>query len=235
MASEIMDPQEFGKYLDPVREKYGPEIAERIYRLYESAFKMGTRDGLTGLYRNEFFDQNLYRELLRINGPSNERKGDVSIIFMDMDWFKPINDELGHRPAGDTVLAQFGNVIKQVLGRKTDAGYRMGGDEFSMILPQTDEEGAQKIIERLYIRCESRKAAYLRKYGKELPEGHAELIGKISFSAGTASRNRQTIEERFGKPIRNINDREFGILPAEMLKEADQNMYYNKRERKADR
>lgn len=105
--------------------------------------EMATLDELTGLYNRRYFMEALDRERSRA-----ERHGkDFSLAMMDLDFFKRINDKLGHR-AGDLVLADMGRMIRE-WSRHSDLPCRYGGEEFAVILPETDMEGARVACERL--------------------------------------------------------------------------------------
>ena len=100
-------------------------------------------DPLTGLYNKKAIMDILKREFelgLRNNSV-------LSVIIIDIDDFKSYNDTFGHL-AGDVVIQKVGEIIKKSI-RKIDFGGRFGGDEFVIILPETGEEGARKVIERI--------------------------------------------------------------------------------------
>ena len=105
--------------------------------------EMATLDELTGLYNRRYFMEALERERARA-----ERHGKaLSLCMMDLDWFKRVNDKLGHT-AGDLVLADMGRIIRE-WSRQTDLPCRYGGEEFAVILPETALEGAKVACERL--------------------------------------------------------------------------------------
>ncbi|HEV7499634.1 MAG TPA: GGDEF domain-containing protein, partial [Vicinamibacteria bacterium] len=100
-------------------------------------------DPLTGLYNRRFLYDHLQREMSRA-----ERGGGVmSLMMMDLQGFKSINDRLGH-PVGDTVLVKTARVIRDSL-RAVDAGCRYGGDEFVAVLPNTTLMGSLAVAERI--------------------------------------------------------------------------------------
>ncbi|MFN3740753.1 MAG: diguanylate cyclase [Thermodesulfovibrionales bacterium] len=105
--------------------------------------RLSITDYLTGLYNNRYFFHRLEEEFekaKRYNFP-------LSCIMIDIDYFKSINDEFGHRK-GDEVLRELGRIFKKHT-RKGDIVARYGGDEFIMLLPHTDKAGALKEAERL--------------------------------------------------------------------------------------
>jgi len=85
------------------------------------------------------------REVLKRNP---ERLGKGSVMMLDIDKFKQVNDTYGH-DAGDAVLKNFAQVIQRVIRRENDLLFRMGGEEFLVLLPNTDEHGAGIIADRI--------------------------------------------------------------------------------------
>jgi diguanylate cyclase (GGDEF)-like protein len=100
-------------------------------------------DPLTGLYNRRFLIDHIWREISR----AERSEGIVSTVMMDLRGFKSINDRLGH-PVGDSVLVRTARVIRESL-RAIDAGGRWGGDEFVLVLPNTDMVSAFAVIERV--------------------------------------------------------------------------------------
>jgi len=106
-------------------------------------YQRATRDELTGLYQREYFFQRLQDELLR----SSRYRSPFAILMLDLDGFKMINDVYGHL-AGDRYLRALGETIRANL-RAADIPGRFGGEEFCLLLPETDLPGAQVIAERI--------------------------------------------------------------------------------------
>lgn len=105
--------------------------------------KMIITDEMTGLYNRRHYDAQIRDEILRA-----ERYGtSLSIIMIDIDLFKQINDTYGHR-SGDMALKELACAVKGKI-RNTDSAFRTGGEEFIVIAPQTDEKSAMKAAERL--------------------------------------------------------------------------------------
>ena len=100
-------------------------------------------DPLTGLYNRRFLLDHLRREISR----AERTHGIVSVLMTDLKNFKGINDHFGH-PVGDTVLVRTARVIRELL-RVVDAGCRWGGDEFVVVLPNTDLFSAFQVAERI--------------------------------------------------------------------------------------
>jgi len=100
-------------------------------------------DALTGALNRRGLDQTLAREIARCQ----RNDGKLSLAMVDLDYFKRINDEHGHE-AGDQMLIHFTALIRSVL-RKSDALVRYGGEEFTLVLPDTDPRGALLVLGRL--------------------------------------------------------------------------------------
>lgn len=112
--------------------------------LMEELQRLSTQDDLTGLSNRRTMDTVLAEEWRR----SQRDKAPVSLILMDVDFFKPYNDTLGHT-AGDECLRSVGQLISKTMRRPGDLGCRYGGEEFAIVLPNTGMEGALRIAENL--------------------------------------------------------------------------------------
>jgi diguanylate cyclase (GGDEF)-like protein len=105
--------------------------------------KQAHLDGLTQLYNRAFFEEAFPRYI----DSCRKDKSPLSIILIDIDYFKRFNDEYGHQ-VGDLVLITVANLIKSTI-RKEDIPIRFGGDELIILLPQTESDVAQQTAERL--------------------------------------------------------------------------------------
>lgn len=112
-------------------------------RLYADARRLADRDPLTDAYNHRAFHQRLGEELLR----ARRSKRPLALLMLDLDGFKLVNDTLGH-PFGDRVLAWVARVIRGAL-RGSDVLARYGGDEFAVILPDTDRPAAERTAQRI--------------------------------------------------------------------------------------
>lgn len=108
-------------------------------------FRLATVDGLTGLFVRRYFDQRLDEEVLRAERFENV----FSILMLDLDDFKHINDSRGHA-AGDRVLRETARVTRGCL-RAFDIAARYGGEEFVVLLPRTSTEEARHVAERVRV------------------------------------------------------------------------------------
>lgn len=131
--------------------------------------RLSTTDDLTGLRNRRFVGEVLAFEVMRATRYGTP----LSVLMADVDHFKRVNDQHGH-PTGDAVLAFVGRVVAQVL-RTTDVAGRYGGEEFLVVLPNTDLDGAAALGERLRGTLEASEC--------EVPGG-ARLA--VSISAGVA-------------------------------------------------
>ena len=121
-------------------------LASHAARCVERAqlYAASITDGLTGLYVSRYFRRRLNEELktaARYDQP-------MSVMMVDIDFFKKVNDTHGHQ-AGDEVLKVVARCIEDTLREGTDIAARYGGEEFGVILPQTDQRGAAMVAERL--------------------------------------------------------------------------------------
>ena len=113
---------------------------------------VATRDGLTGLFDKSTFHRILTEELAR----QSRHARLVSLVMIDIDHFKKLNDTFGHAD-GDVALTQVAEVITEQI-RTTDSVGRFGGEEFSVVLPETDAQAAGILAERIRIAIEKRFA-----------------------------------------------------------------------------
>jgi diguanylate cyclase (GGDEF)-like protein len=112
-------------------------------KLNEAMERMATTDALTGLYNRRFFNQ-VFAERLGLA----ERYGrKLSVLLCDIDHFKSVNDTYGH-PAGDAVLKVISRLLAQE-ARKADVVGRLGGEEFAVLMSETDAAGAKLTAERM--------------------------------------------------------------------------------------
>jgi diguanylate cyclase (GGDEF)-like protein len=127
-------------------------------------------DPLTGVYNRAFYDRQVALEIERANRTNMK----LGLLVMDIDDFKPINDQYGHR-AGDQVLSQIGREVRARM-RKIDLLFRYGGEEFVLLLPGADLEEAQRTAERLRLVVAEQRF---------LPEGVAAPL-RVTVSIGGA-------------------------------------------------
>lgn len=114
------------------------KIEERLHALSQL-------DGLTGLYNRRYFDNQLASEWRRLR----RQHMPLTLLMLDIDYFKAYNDRLGHL-AGDDALRRIAEVLKGCLKREGDSACRYGGEEFAIILPNTAEEGGKHLADRIH-------------------------------------------------------------------------------------
>jgi diguanylate cyclase (GGDEF)-like protein len=107
-------------------------------------FQLAVYDGLTGLYIRRYFDLRLAEEENRIK----RYGGKLAILMMDIDHFKGVNDRYGHQQ-GDDVLRDVAEIIRLSIRQALDSACRYGGEEFVVIIPDTDLNGAMIVAERI--------------------------------------------------------------------------------------
>jgi two-component system chemotaxis family response regulator WspR len=112
-------------------------------------------DGLTGLSNRRHFDEFLAMEWLR----AQREQAQISLLFIDVDSFKAYNDELGHL-AGDDLLCQVANSLRENCTRPADMAARYGGDEFVMLLPNTPAAGARVVAEKIREAMQARRITH---------------------------------------------------------------------------
>jgi diguanylate cyclase (GGDEF)-like protein len=154
-----------------------PDAITKVGRAYNRVqvqlAEMVLNDALTGCLNRRGFDQSLAREVAR----ASRAGSDLSLIAIDLDHFKKVNDTFGHM-AGDGVLREFGLLLAQA-ARAGDMVARTGGEEFSILLPDTGSAGAVNLANRL---CDRIRRHVFLANGK--PVGISASMGIISARPG---------------------------------------------------
>jgi diguanylate cyclase (GGDEF)-like protein/PAS domain S-box-containing protein len=120
-------------------------LENELVRKNEQLNRLAITDSLTELYNSRHFFEQIKREISRYNrNPSRP----LSLLMLDIDRFKELNDTEGHQ-MGDQVLRSLGEIIRLCIRKNVDSGYRYGGDEFVVILPDTEKERAGVVAERI--------------------------------------------------------------------------------------
>lgn len=147
------------------------EANEHLARAIETLHLISTQDGLTGIPNRRHFDETLEREWRR----AARSRRPLSLLMLDIDYFKLFNDSEGHQ-AGDDCLRKVAGTLSETLQRAGDTIARYGGEEFAVLLPETDAEHALQVAETLRSRVESLR----------LPHS-ASPLGIVTVSIGVAT------------------------------------------------
>jgi two-component system chemotaxis family response regulator WspR len=134
--------------------------------------RLSSLDGLTGLANRRQFDETLLQEWQRAM-----RAGmPLSLIFADIDFFKRYNDQYGHQ-AGDDCLKQVATALQKTIHRPGDLMSRYGGEEFVMVLPETTEQGALAVAEKVLATVT----------GLKIPHANSDAADHVTLSIGVAT------------------------------------------------
>lgn len=185
-----------------------PEILNLVSALEERAValelqkRLAGRDELTGVANRRGFNEALHREVAR-----SRRSGKpLSLLMLDMDGLKQINDRFGH-PAGDTAIGAVAQAALAAV-RDADQVFRLGGDEFAVILPEAEGDEAAIVGERIRRKLRDRPVHGLPV---EVSFGHARLPGSDMGE----------------------NDCDNEVDCQQLIQHADRALYHNKRARRA--
>jgi diguanylate cyclase (GGDEF)-like protein len=173
--------------------------SDELTRLNGILKERSIRDGLTGLYNHRYFYQMLRRDFLL----ARRHQTDLACLLLDIDNFKSVNDLYGH-PFGDIVLKGTAALLQEGI-RGTDMVSRYGGEEFAVLLPGTNCEGAWQVAEQIRSKIEAQLfrlgsrtvritvsigVASLMKNHPQLPQELIAFADKALYQAKTEGRNR---------------------------------------------
>jgi diguanylate cyclase (GGDEF)-like protein len=164
-------------------------------QLHAKVLELSLTDELTGVHNRGYFEIMLQKETER----SRRYRRDLAVIMIDIDHFKRYNDAFGH-PAGDEALREIARCLTRGARRDLDVVTRYGGEEFAIILPETDSDGAYKVAETVRVRVEENQdllqpttislgVAAMRGEGTTAPQ----LVGRADralYQAKHLGRNR---------------------------------------------
>jgi two-component system cell cycle response regulator len=146
---------------------------DRLRTNYEMSLSLALTDPLTGLYNRRYLEAHLQKTL----ASARDNRKPLGFLYMDIDFFKKVNDTYGH-PVGDEILQGFAKRIKDGL-RSFDLVARLGGEEFVAVLPDTTEEVAMIIAERL------RKSVAETPFPCKVPNGQLNITSSFGAVAIT--------------------------------------------------
>ncbi|AFJ03225.1 two-component system response regulator-like protein [Methylophaga frappieri] len=158
--------------------------------------EIALRDGLTGVYNRRAFDERYKEEFFR----SKREQDDLSILMIDIDYFKIYNDHYGHL-AGDDCIRRVVDILRKNIKRSGDVLARYGGEEFVVILPATDEHSAFRIAEQLRVQVADAKIMHEENKNSDV----------VTISCGVASFKFDNVQA--------------DIPPEALLGEADKALY----------
>ncbi len=178
------------KPLNPLRLQFTIVAMERIYQMRQKMYhaqeellianenleKLSLFDQLTGLANRRNFDRVMENQYLL----AKRNKSPLSLIICDVDFFKKYNDNYGHLK-GDDCLVKVAQTISRVVSRPGDLACRYGGEEFTIILPNTDLQGARATAEKLRATMTEDKIQHL----------YSAIADHITLSVGIATYNGQ--------------------------------------------
>lgn len=173
----------------------------------EHLSNLAVHDGMTGIYNRRYFDETLAREWKR----TMREKAPLSLIMLDIDYFKKYNDTYGHQ-AGDECLRQVATTISGALRRPADMAARYGGEEFVVVLPNLKLEDSAKFGETIRAKIEALKMEHKQSdanpfitvslgIASVVPSSissYEELVGaadKALYSAKNKGRNRVCVAQ----------------------------------------
>ncbi len=171
-----------GQFDDNMLERAIRYAMERT-RLINAINELAIRDELTGLYNRREMNRLLDEDVDRFNRYGRP----VSLVMLDIDRFKRVNDTYGH-PVGDQVLVQLSRIIRDTV-RTVDRSIRYGGEEFAIILPETHEAEANKVAERLRVNVAE------NAFDCELEDGTHKQIS-VTISLGLAEIPQDVVTQK---------------------------------------
>ncbi len=154
------------------REKELLEVKQKLEAANNELRRLSTLDSLTGVLNRRTFDEKLQYEWRRVPRETEY----ISLVMIDIDFFKAYNDTYGHQ-AGDDCLKRVARALSETLHRPGDTLFRYGGEEFAVILPNTDPEGALHVGEILRRNIEKLGIAHSR----------SAVAPYVTISAGVAT------------------------------------------------
>ena len=179
-------------------------------------YELALVDSLTGVPNRRAFDERLEHEIDR----ARRDKRSIALLMIDIDYFKNFNDAYGHQQ-GDDTLVRTALIMRNCLRRPSDALFRYGGEEFSVILPDTDEEGAKYTADRVMSAIRKLCIPHSESPFKQVtvsigatvvknaniePEDFIQIADQALYQAKRKGRNTLILNEQRDNPVVNIGD-----------------------------
>jgi diguanylate cyclase (GGDEF)-like protein/PAS domain S-box-containing protein len=143
------------------------QLEMELMKKNEQLEELVISDPLTGLYNSRHFYEQVRRELSRLRRNPGRK---LTLVMLDIDYFKQLNDTEGHQ-MGDHTLRSLANVIRVCIRKDIDTAYRYGGDEFILLLPDTDKHQSRVVTDRI-----QKQYGAFRFGGTSLSIGIAEAL-----------------------------------------------------------
>lgn len=167
-----------------------------LKKIQESLTQLATSDSLTGLGNRRLFDGQLQNYWYN----ARRHREKVSLLLIDVDYFKKYNDIYGHQQ-GDQILSRLGLTLNTSVHRGSDQCFRYGGEEFAVLLPDTGPDGAIEVAERIRERL----------YDLHIPHKGSNQYQRLTLSLGVATASPDARSD-----------------PSELVKHADEALYASK-------
>ena len=156
------------------------EVTRQLQEVNERLQSLSFLDGLTGIANRRHFDQELLQESRR----AKRERTPLSLIMLDIDYFKVFNDTYGHLK-GDDCLKTVASSLEKTLKRPGDFSARYGGEEFAVVLPNTDDVGAAIIAEELRAKIEKARVAHINSLCADYVTVSLGVVTRFSEQVGT--------------------------------------------------
>lgn len=199
-------------------EKQYKELSLQLQKEKDIAEKNALTDGMTGLSNRRYLDEQIMLEYFRM-----KRTGEnLSIIMLDVDFFKLYNDLYGHIQ-GDECLKSIAKLLKNSIKRATDIAARYGGEEFVILLPDTDEDGAKKVAETIRKNVEDLNLEHkdskisnfvtvslgVATFGSQSEVAPEKLVQKADEALYQAKNNGRNRVVQITQPIQSLEEESF--------------------------
>ncbi|PJZ70589.1 diguanylate cyclase response regulator [Leptospira perolatii] len=154
------------------RERDLEDTTNKLSEAYQTLLRVSRTDGLSGVWNRRYFDEVLEVEWKR----SGRSQKPVSLLLLDIDYFKKYNDTYGHQ-AGDDCIRKVAGVLRDTARRAGDFAARYGGEEFALILPDTESQNALKVAEQILTKIRLLK----------IPHENSEVAPHVTVSLGLST------------------------------------------------